>query len=59
MSRVLRIQEDAEAIALAYGPNVSEGIRTMERLLARRKEAVDYGMIRAIIREELDTLRGY
>ena len=35
MSKVIRIQEDAEAIALSYGSSVSEGIRTMEKLLKK------------------------
>jgi hypothetical protein len=59
MSRVMRIQADAADIALSYAPNVSEGIRVMERLLLRQREKVDYGMIREIVREELDVLRGY
>jgi hypothetical protein len=59
MSRVMRIQADAADIALSYAPTVSEGIRVMERLLLRQREKVDYGMIREIVREELDVLRGY
>lgn len=59
MSRVVRIHDDAVDITLSYAPNVSEGIRVMERLLHRQREKVDYGMIREIVREELDVLRGY
>lgn len=60
VSRVVRIQEDAEAIALRYGPSVSEGIRVMERLLRQHeRRGVDPEAIRDIIREELEALVRY
>lgn len=60
MSRVIRIQEDAEEIALRYGPSVSEGIRVMERLIRQYdRRGMDPGVIRDIIREELEALVRY
>ena len=61
MSRVVRVDEEALAIALKYGKNLSTGIMMMEELL-RKQEKVrrDYTaieeMIRRTIREELEVL---
>ena len=60
MSKVIRIQEDAEAIALSYGANVSEGIRTMEKLLKKaNKKDFDLEDIRNVIRDELESMNRY
>jgi len=61
MSKVVRIDEEALAVALGYGKNLSAGIMKMEELL-RKQEKVrrDYTaieeMIRRTIREELEVL---
>lgn len=60
MSKVIRIQEDAEAIALSYGSSVSEGIRTMEKLLKKaNKKDFDLEDIRNVIRDELENINRY
>ncbi|MBQ4415263.1 MAG: hypothetical protein II861_04120 [Methanomicrobium sp.] len=60
MSKVIRIQEDAEEIALSYGSNVSEGIRTMEKLLKKaNKKDFDLEDIRNVIRDELENMNRY
>ncbi|MBR6010915.1 MAG: hypothetical protein IK060_01005 [Methanomicrobium sp.] len=60
MSKVIRIQEDAEAIALSYGSSVSEGIRTMEKLLKKaNKKDFDLEDIRNVIRDELESMNRY
>ena len=60
MSIVIRIQEDAEAIALSYGSSVSEGIRTMEKLLKKaNKKDFDLEDIRNVIRDELESMNRY
>lgn len=60
MSKVIRIQEDAEEIALSYGSNVSEGIRTMEKLLKKaNKKDFDLEDIRNVIRDELENINRY
>jgi len=60
MSKVIRIQEDAEEIALSYGANVSEGIRTMEKLLRKaNKKDFDLEDIRNVIRDELENMNRY
>ncbi len=60
MSKVIRIQEDAEEIALAYGSNVSEGIRTMEKLIKKaNKKEFDLEDIRNVIRDELENINRY
>ena len=60
MSKVIRIQEDAEEIALSYGTNVSEGIRTMEKLLRKaNKKDFDLEDIRNVIRDELENMNRY
>ena len=60
MSKVIRIQEDAEEIALSYGATVSEGIRTMEKLLKKaNKKDFDLEDIRNVIRDELENMNRY
>jgi len=60
MSKVIRIQEDAEEIALSYGASVSEGIRTMEKLLRKaNKKDFDLEDIRNVIRDELENMNRY
>ena len=60
MSKVIRIQEDAEEIALSYGSTVSEGIRTMEKLLKKaNKKDFDLEDIRNVIRDELENMNRY
>lgn len=59
MSQVIRIQEDARDIALTYGPNISEGIRVMERTIRRQKGSIDIEDIRMVIREELESFGRY
>ncbi|WP_042705546.1 hypothetical protein [Methanomicrobium mobile] len=60
MSKVIRIQEDAEEIALSYGASVSEGIRTMDKLLRKaNKKDFDLEDIRNVIRDELENMNRY
>jgi len=60
MSKVIRIQEDAEEIALSYGTTVSEGIRVMEKLLKKSdKKEFDLEDIRNVIRDELENINRY
>ena len=60
MSKVVRIQEDAIAIALSYGPTISEGIRVMEARLKRaERNQVDTEAIRMVLREELESFGRY
>ena len=60
MSKVIRIQEDAEEIALSYGASVSEGIRTMEKLIRKaNKKDFDLEDIRNVIRDELENMNRY
>ncbi len=60
MSKVIRIQEDAEEIALSYGTTVSEGIRVMEKLLKKAdKKEFDLEDIRNVIRDELENINRY
>jgi len=60
MSKVIRIQEDAEEIALSYGATVSEGIRVMEKLLKKAdKKEFDLEDIRNVIRDELENINRY
>ncbi|MDD4299186.1 MAG: hypothetical protein PHO78_00860 [Methanomicrobium sp.] len=59
MSKVIRLSEDSIEIALKYGNTVSEGIRTMEKLLKKQKSGIDIEEIRTVIQEELENLRRY
>ncbi|MBP2132727.1 hypothetical protein J2128_000648 [Methanomicrobium sp. W14] len=59
MSKVVRVQEDAIEITLKYGNSVSEGIRTMNKLLKKEKHGIDPEDIRTVIREELENLGRY
>lgn len=59
MSKVIRIQEDAIEVALQYGKSVSEGIRTMEKLLKKQKTGVEIEDIRIAVREELENIGRY
>ena len=60
MSKVIRIHEDAEEIALSYGATVSEGIRAMEKLLKKAdKKEFDLEDIRNVIRDELENINRY
>lgn len=67
-SKVIRLDEEAIAIALRHGRTVSEGIRSMDaKLTANEKTAAKpldaktlETLIRTCIREELELLtRGY
>jgi|Deesub1362A_J573_1020465.scaffolds.fasta_scaffold00761_23 hypothetical protein len=64
MSKVVRLPEDAIEIALKYGTNLAEGIRTMDKLIQheckfdlRAIEDLIETKIREVIREELEMLR--
>lgn len=60
MSKVVRISEDSIEIALKYGKSVSEGIRTMEKMIKNAdRQTIDLGDIRMIVREELESLGRY
>ena len=59
MSKVIRIQEDAEEIALKYGNSISEGIRTMEKILNKQKKGIDIEDVRLVIKEELENIGRY
>jgi hypothetical protein len=64
MSKVVRIDEEALAIALTYGETLSKGIMKMEDVIGRHEKAKkDYTaverMIRQTIREELESLTRY
>ncbi|RLI74687.1 hypothetical protein DRO97_05380 [Archaeoglobales archaeon] len=65
MSKVVRLPEDVIEIALKYGKNLAEGIRTMDKLLEEYKELdkkladVIETRIRDVIREELEMLRRF
>jgi len=64
MSRVVRINEEALAVALQYGKNLSAGIMKMEEMLKKQEKAKrDYTaieeMVRRTIREELEALSRY
>ncbi|MDD3406618.1 MAG: hypothetical protein PHP13_00885 [Methanomicrobium sp.] len=59
MSKVIRLSEDSIEKALKYGNTVSEGIRTMEKLLKKQKNGIDIEEIRTVIQEELENLRRY
>ena len=61
MSKVVRVDEEALAIALKYGKNLSAGIMKMEEMLKTQEKAKrDYTnieeMVRRTIREELEVL---
>lgn len=64
MSKVVRVSDDAIEIALKYGNNLSEGIRTMEKLIQHECkfdlsliEVLIETKIREVVREELELLR--
>ncbi|WOF16111.1 hypothetical protein F1737_05020 [Methanoplanus sp. FWC-SCC4] len=59
MSKVTRIQEDAVEITLKYGNTISEGIRTMEKLLQKQKKGIEIEDVRMVIREELESFGRY
>lgn len=60
-SKVVRVQLDALETALRYGNSVSEGIRTMEKLLKEKDKKGDFDIeaIRIVVREELDSIGRY
>jgi hypothetical protein len=61
-SKVVRIDEEAYALALQYGPNLSQGIRAMHAALeAAKKKEKQHDLeetLRRVIREELEALAG-
>lgn len=60
MSRVMRLSEDSIEIALKYGKTVSEGIRTMEKMMNNNsRQSIDLEDIRMVVREELESLGRY
>ena len=60
MSKVVRLSEDSIEIALRYGKSVSEGIRTMEKMMKNSsRQSIDLEDIRMIVREELESLGRY
>ncbi|MDN7026241.1 hypothetical protein FGU65_15405 [Methanoculleus sp. FWC-SCC1] len=64
MSRVVRIDEEALAIALGYGDSLSAGVKKMEEIIRRTEKArTEYEkierMIRTTIQEELEALTRY
>jgi hypothetical protein len=64
MSKVVRIDEEALAIALAYGETLSKGIMKMHEAIGRHEKArTDHAaierMIRQTIQEELESLTRY
>lgn len=64
MSKVVRIDEEALAIALGYGDSLSAGVKKMAEIIAKTEKArADYEkierMIRSTIQEELETLTRY
>ena len=60
MSKVVRLSEDSIEIALRYGRSVSEGIRTMEKMMKNSsRQSIDLEDIRMIVREELESLGRY
>ncbi len=60
MSKVVRISDDSIEIALRYGKSVSEGIRTMEKMMKNSsRQSIDLEDIRMVVREELESLGRY
>jgi len=65
MSKVVRVSEDVIEIALKYGKNLAEGVRTMDKLIQeyRNLDKKLAGLIdttvREAIREELEMLKRY
>ena len=60
MSRVVRINEDSIDIAMKYGKSISEGIRTMEKLLQQNsRNIIDIEDIRRVVREEIESIGRY
>ncbi|TAJ43865.1 hypothetical protein [Methanofollis fontis] len=61
-SRVVRIDEEALALALQYGPNLSQGVKAMHAAIeaAKKKEKQQdlEGLLRRVVREELEVLTG-
>jgi len=55
-SKSVRIDEEAYKIALQYGRNLSEAVRTMDRIIRNLKEEIAE-KVREIIREELERLK--
>lgn len=60
MSRVVRLNEDSIEIAMKYGKSISEGIRTMEKMIQQnKKNLLDIEDIRRVVREELESIGRY
>ncbi|MBN1431157.1 MAG: hypothetical protein JW931_00115 [Methanomicrobiaceae archaeon] len=60
MSRVVRINEDSIEIAMKYGKTVSEGIRTMDKIIRdKSRNNLDIEDIRRVIREEIESIGRY
>ena len=60
MSKVIRIDEDSIEIAMKYGKSISEGIRTMDKMLrSNNRNTIDAEDIRRVLREELESFGRY
>jgi len=60
MSKVIRIDEDSIEIAMKYGKSISEGIRTMDKMLhTNNRNTIDAEDIRRVVREELESFGRY
>jgi hypothetical protein len=60
MSKVIRIDEDSIEIAMKYGKSISEGIRTMDKMLrSNNRNTIDAEDIRRVVREELESFGRY
>ncbi|ADN36226.1 conserved hypothetical protein [Methanolacinia petrolearia DSM 11571] len=60
MSKVIRIDEDSIEIAMKYGKSISEGIRTMDKMIHNSsRNTIDAEDIRRVVREELESFGRY
>lgn len=60
MSKVIRLNEDSIEIAMKYGKSVSEGIRTMDKMIrSNNRNTIDIEDIRRVVREELESIGRY
>jgi hypothetical protein len=60
MSKVIRIDENSIEIAMKYGKSISEGIRTMDKMIRNSsRNTIDAEDIRRVVREELESFGRY
>ena len=60
MSKVIRIDEDSIEIAMKYGNSISEGIRTMDKMIRNSsRNTINAEDIRRVVREELESFGRY